>query len=300
VFSVICCSNDEETLAEVLCASLKTQVPHQFLLWRNTEEENVPIPVVYNRLAQEAAEDWLLFVHQDVRLFGRALYRLAEKLEDLERNWGPVGVVGAAGTSMDGWLHDGCCEPSDHRGFHVAVQTLDECLFGCRAELLEEAGGFREAEELSWHGYATYLSYWVAERGYFNYAVQVPAWHVGPHHASSRQMSTLWSAQSWIARQACAPVAMLEKLRVAAGSRPMAVTSAHRPCDYQMQVNPSAPNSYHIDGLAADVTVAGVSTGRLARLADELAGDSGGVGRYVDQGFVHVDVRRERFRWGFE
>jgi len=202
VFSVICCSNSEETLSRVLGASLERQESHQFLVWRNTPDENLPVPVVYNRLVRDAEGDWLLFVHQDVRLFDGALASLECKLRDLEERWSPVGIFGAAGATVDGWLHDGCCRPASYRGYHVGVQTLDECLFGCRPGLLRELGGFAEVEELAWHCYAGHLSYVAEKAGYLNYAVQALAWHEGPHQATALHLSTLRVAQAWLARQA--------------------------------------------------------------------------------------------------
>jgi hypothetical protein len=207
VFSILCCSNNEGTLGRVLLPSLEGQAEHQLLIHRNTPEDNQPLPVVYNRLAREATGERLLFVHQDMRLSAGALAALETKLASLDESWGPVGITGSAGTTRDGWLHDGSCEPDHYRGFHVGCHTLDECLFGCRCEVFDALDGFREVEELSWHLYAAELCVRAARLGFLNYAVQVMALHVGPHQASALSISTLRSAQAWLAQDAGEPVA---------------------------------------------------------------------------------------------
>jgi len=53
--------------------------------------------------------------------------------------------------------------------------------------------------------------------------------------------------------------------------------------------------SYHLRGMAADVYVEGVSTMALREYAMSLG--VRGVGFYPRSGFVHVDVRPERYYW---
>jgi len=57
-----------------------------------------------------------------------------------------------------------------------------------------------------------------------------------------------------------------------------------------------AQNSYHIRGMAADVSLPHVSTSRLRHAALDLR--AGGVGYYPDSGFVHIDVGPVR-HWEF-
>ncbi len=53
-----------------------------------------------------------------------------------------------------------------------------------------------------------------------------------------------------------------------------------------------APRSLHMQGMAIDIAIEGVSTEDIRRAALSLA--LGGVGYYPDPGFVHVDVGRVR------
>lgn len=91
-------------------------------------------------------------------------------------------------------------------------------------------------------------------------------------------------------------VEALEKIRTALGDRPLTIHSAYRPPAYNRQVG-GVSNSAHIDGLAADISVADISTERLRQVCEQVIGDSGGVGYYPTQQFCHIDVRGSRSRW---
>lgn len=56
-----------------------------------------------------------------------------------------------------------------------------------------------------------------------------------------------------------------------------------------------SPRSQHIYGRAADIQVKGVSPEAVARYAETLMPDKGGIGVYAT--FTHVDVRPGRSRW---
>lgn len=91
-------------------------------------------------------------------------------------------------------------------------------------------------------------------------------------------------------------VEALERIRAELGGRPIHVNSGYRPAAYNRLIGGEV-NSTHIDGLAADIEVAGVPTARLYEVCDPIIGDRGGVGYYPDSGFCHVDVRGHYARW---
>ncbi len=91
-------------------------------------------------------------------------------------------------------------------------------------------------------------------------------------------------------------VRRLEKIRTALGGVAITVHSAYRPPDYNRSVG-GVSNSAHIDGLAADISAAGITTEALRRVCEVVIGDDGGVGFYPSQQFCHIDVRGYRSRW---
>lgn len=88
----------------------------------------------------------------------------------------------------------------------------------------------------------------------------------------------------------------LEAIRERAGGEPLHVSSGYRPVAYNRKAGGVA-NSTHIDGLAADIYSDKLTVDELYEICDVIIGDRGGVGRYVSQGFVHVDLRGHRARW---
>ena len=74
--------------------------------------------------------------------------------------------------------------------------------------------------------------------------------------------------------------------------QPLLVTSGYR-CEYWNEVNSGVRNSQHVEGTAADITYDGIDVERLAQVVENVMaahGVCGGIGRYYDDLFVHVDV----------
>lgn len=89
----------------------------------------------------------------------------------------------------------------------------------------------------------------------------------------------------------------LEEIRKSAGGHPVNILSAYRPYPYNSAISGAATNSFHIDGVAADIYVNELSTSELGKIANKMIGNDGGVGIYYGDGFVHVDVRGYGERW---
>jgi len=79
--------------------------------------------------------------------------------------------------------------------------------------------------------------------------------------------------------------------------QPIYVTSGYRCEEYNRQIG-GAPDSQHVLGKAADIRLHGMDVLPLFRAAYRVPYfDGGGIGLY-SEGFVHVDVRDGRARWG--
>lgn len=77
---------------------------------------------------------------------------------------------------------------------------------------------------------------------------------------------------------------------------PIVLTCAYR-CPAHNAAVGGVPNSYHVQGFAADIHVEGLTPYELAGQAARVPlFFQGGIGIYPKRGFVHLDVGRKR-RW---
>jgi len=89
----------------------------------------------------------------------------------------------------------------------------------------------------------------------------------------------------------------LQELRDLAGL-PVRVTSGYRCSEHNRAIG-GATRSQHLLGTAADISVRGMTPTEMYLLAEDVeAFRNGGIGVYPDKGFIHVDVRDGRARWG--
>lgn len=88
-------------------------------------------------------------------------------------------------------------------------------------------------------------------------------------------------------------VRKLEALRELV-QRPVLIISGYRTPEWNIGVG-GASNSYHLRGMAADITWLGFNLDNAVVLA-ERAGFNG-IGRYPGKHSIHVDIRGYRARW---
>ena len=127
-------------------------------------------------------------------------------------------------------------------------------------------------------------TYWTPDAGYDGDAYKEICWLLRDVQAnksfamSPRLLDVLCGLQNWLAFN---------------GHRlPIHVNSGYRTFSTNYRTEGAALNSRHLMGQAADITVPGVPLARLAGMAS-LFGE-GGVGMYLNKGFVHVDTGNER------
>ena len=89
-------------------------------------------------------------------------------------------------------------------------------------------------------------------------------------------------------------IVLLQRLRDRVG-KPLVINSGYR-CQKRNKAVGGASNSQHLYGTAADIKVpVGWTVPQFAQVAIEVGFD--GVGRYIRQGFIHVDVRGSKAKW---
>lgn len=88
-------------------------------------------------------------------------------------------------------------------------------------------------------------------------------------------------------------VTILQKIRTHFG-RAVTITSAYRTPSHNKSVG-GTTFSQHQYGMAADISVRGISPEKVVAYAETLLPNKGGIGRYDT--FVHIDVRSTKARW---
>lgn len=88
-------------------------------------------------------------------------------------------------------------------------------------------------------------------------------------------------------------VDILQKIRDHFG-KPVIINSGYRTESYNKKIG-GAKYSQHKYGAAADIVIKGVSPMEVAKFAETLLPDCGGIGIYNT--FTHIDVRKNKSRW---
>lgn len=87
-------------------------------------------------------------------------------------------------------------------------------------------------------------------------------------------------------------VTYLQKIRDHFG-KPLVIGSGYRCTTYNSKVLNAAKNSNHTKGMAADISIEGVTPAEIAKYAESLG--IKGIGLYDT--FVHIDTRKTKFFW---
>lgn len=89
-------------------------------------------------------------------------------------------------------------------------------------------------------------------------------------------------------------IEVLEEIRNQTG-KPILVSSGYRTQEYNRKIG-GAELSYHMYGCAADIWSMYHEPRELAKIADEVMDETGGI--IVHDTYVHIDVRSDKYREG--
>lgn len=78
--------------------------------------------------------------------------------------------------------------------------------------------------------------------------------------------------------------------------QPLIITSGYRSPAYNKSIG-GTNNSYHVQGMAADIQVRNVNPVIVGMYAQTIGVGGIGLYAYVSNGFVHVDTRPQQYRW---
>lgn len=156
MISMVCVYNDRKALNKYLLESLKNQTAYnELILIDNTNNKFKSASEALNYGAKKAKGTYLMFVHQDVKLYSKDWL---ENIEDEMNSLHNLGVAGVAGKTNEGVLSNiKHGDPPILAGKQIKistkVQSVDECLVIIPKSVFNK---FKFDEEIcdDWHLYA--------------------------------------------------------------------------------------------------------------------------------------------------
>ncbi|MEM1520752.1 MAG: glycosyltransferase [Candidatus Korarchaeum sp.] len=158
MISIVCVFNDRKILENYLLASLKNQTAEfELILLDNTEGRFRSAAEALNYGGSQAKGEYIMFVHQDVKIMSPTWLEDCEKLLSELPALGVAGVAGRREDSpevLSNVSHGTTPRPAGIRiDKPVEVQTVDPCLFIVPRNVFERLK-FDEVTCDDWHLYA--------------------------------------------------------------------------------------------------------------------------------------------------
>ena len=132
MISVVCVYNNKQILRQYLESSLDIQTSsHERILMDNRQNKYESAAKALNKGAAAAEGKYVLFIHQDVRLYPETWLADAEKMLDSLQNVGIAGLAGKRDSKgvMSNIVHGVPPKPAGNIKIDriEAAQTVDEC-----------------------------------------------------------------------------------------------------------------------------------------------------------------------------
>lgn len=196
MITVVCVYNDQKKLGSYLLNSLNKQnAPYERILLDNTKAKFPSAAAALNMGGKMAHGDYILFVHQDVRLRTETWLVDAERVLEAERNIGIAGVAGKRESKevITNIKHGTPPRPAGRKISNVeTVQTIDECAMIVPKSVFK-ALKFDEKVCDDWHLYGVDYSLSVKNRGLKVVIIPLEAYHASAANSMSKSYyETLW------------------------------------------------------------------------------------------------------------
>ena len=161
MISVVCCYNDKRIYNEMLLESLEKQTcDYELITVDNQNADYSSIAEAFNSVSTNIKGDVVLFCHQDI------CFQNSDTLEKIEKNIkeNPDSIVGLCGITKKKEVYSNLKYKKTNEYITkkrveklMEVESLDECFFGMKKELIDELGWFDEKTCDGWHLYAAEL-----------------------------------------------------------------------------------------------------------------------------------------------
>ncbi len=199
MLSIICVYNDSKTLDDYLLKSINEQdINCELILIDNTKNSYSSAAAALNAGGKKANGDYLVFVHQDIKLDSQHWLR---NTEDTISSLPNMGIAGVAGKRDRGGVITNVKHGSPPRFAGkiqlkepTEVQTLDECLVIIPKEIYRKSM-FDEETCDDWHLYAVDYCLSLQETGYRTFVLPFPCYHRSSGSLSEGYFSTLEKLQ---------------------------------------------------------------------------------------------------------
>ncbi len=174
------CINNNQKLYEEFIYNLKQQenIGFQLITIENMGNHICGARIAFNEIIDEILGEYVYFIHQDIRFLNKsALVEIYDRTVKLKN----LGVVGVAGCTSNGSVYSTIVHgkqkkrPGKLLNNYIEVQTVDECLFGIKTEILKK-NPF--SKDIGWHLYAVEQCLKYTQIGLTNYVIKSDIWHL--------------------------------------------------------------------------------------------------------------------------
>lgn len=182
MISIVCVYNDEDVLNNYLLKSLNNQNEnHELILIDNSKGEFSSAAEALNYGGKKASGKYVMFIHQDVRLYSDNWLEVSQRMLDSLSNLGIAGVAGKSAHEAEIVTNLKHGKPPHFAGeiqieSPKKVDTLDECLLIIPKTVFNQLK-FDEKTGYGWHQYGVDYCLTVKTLGRDVYVLPTPVYH---------------------------------------------------------------------------------------------------------------------------